>query len=902
MPPYLPFLEALGEYVAVAPGNQLRAQVEPHAASLASLFPEIALRLAPLPAVYALSPEQERFRLYEAVAAFLAAIAAQGAVVLLLDDLHWADAATCDLLTHIASRLRSARLLIVGAYREGEAVENEAFVRTLAELNRRRLLGALSLHPLDPEESQALATHLLCGEVAPDVAALLRRQGEGNPFFLEELLRALLEESVLTWRDGRWRLTNPDPTFLPVRVVEAIHMRLARLNPRVVDLLRVAAVIGRTFDPALLAQVAQRDVEESEEALLTAARAQIVRPDAEEAYAFTHDMVREALYAQVGRTRRKRLHQQIGEVLQAEEDADSPRRLADLTYHFTEAGDTALGTVYALASGERALRTSAATEARAHYQTALRLLGPRGERAQRAAALMGLGDSATLAGDYPQAADAYQAAQEVWLQQGDTVAAATSARQLGRARWRQEAVTEASDAFEQALELLGAADSPDAAETMLQLADLYATSLYRNTEALAYAERALAMVERLGDRRLEARAYCVMGNVKARSNDLAAGQPLLERALALAREVGDPALGAESCAYLANIYAWVAELDRSKEVSILRAEFAQRTQDLFHLRHAYSWIGFQETLQGNWAEAERWFTRQEPIIEALQSPEPRASLHADRGILHYLCGRFARATQEFQVMTDILPAESGALLWYLGWFGHALAEEGRQEEALDCYMILQAQADALDPQARARGNAFTHLAIGYARLGLGGQTADCYTQLLPFEGQYSPILVNRGLAAAVLARGDTITARRHLRDAEAQARTAGMRPELALTLLQRGSLERDVLAEKDGQRFVNEGLRLCAELGMQTLGQRMLRPLQATVGRNSKRERRSDRLSERELEVLRLVARGLTNREIARALVLSEKTVARHLTHIFTKTGVENRSGATAYALHHGLA
>jgi DNA-binding NarL/FixJ family response regulator len=163
-------------------------------------------------------------------------------------------------------------------------------------------------------------------------------------------------------------------------------------------------------------------------------------------------------------------------------------------------------------------------------------------------------------------------------------------------------------------------------------------------------------------------------------------------------------------------------------------------------------------------------------------------------------------------------------------------------------------------------------------------------------------LITRGLAAAILARGDAATARRHLADAEAQARTSGMRPELALTLLQRGVLERDVLADEGGRQFISEGLRLCAELGMQTLGQRLLRPLQATPARRAKRETRHRGLSEREMEVLRLVAKGLTNHEIAQALILSEKIVARRLTHIFAKTGVENRAGATAYALNHGLA
>src|SRR6185436_18571861 len=139
----------------------------------------------------------------------------------------------------------------------------------------------------------------------------------------------------------------------------------------------------------------------------------------------------------------------------------------------------------------------------------------------------------------------------------------------------------------------------------------------------------------------------------------------------------------------------IGDLDRSRELSILRAELAQRTHDLFHLRHVYSWIGQLETLRGRWAEAEQWLTQQEQILEALQSPEPRAVLCAYRGVLRYLQGRFGEAEQEFRSVVDLLqPTGSGTLVWYLGWRGLALAELGQREEALACYTELLALADA----------------------------------------------------------------------------------------------------------------------------------------------------------------------------------------------------------------
>jgi DNA-binding CsgD family transcriptional regulator len=277
-------------------------------------------------------------------------------------------------------------------------------------------------------------------------------------------------------------------------------------------------------------------------------------------------------------------------------------------------------------------------------------------------------------------------------------------------------------------------------------------------------------------------------------------------------------------------------------------------------------------------------------------------------VLLYLQGQFDAADQQFRQVIELLqPTGSGTLIWHLGWHGLALAELGRRDEALGCFTELRRLADVLDEQARARGLAFAQLAVGYARLGEQEHAAGCYPLLLPFQGQCSPVLIDRGLGLAALAGGDAAIARRHLAAAEALARRAGMRPERALILLEREMIERKLGQTKTPgatlpTTSLDEGLQLCEELGMSELGRRFLTPTPADSRRHSEREAHIAGLSDREVEVLRLVAQGRTNRAIAEALVISEKTVARHLTNIFTKIDVSNRSGATAYALTHGLA
>ncbi|MEK7325347.1 MAG: AAA family ATPase, partial [Chloroflexota bacterium] len=272
MPPYLPFLEALGSYIHTTPLDQLREQTTLTAATLVGIFPELAQRLGDIPQSYTLPPEQARLRLHEAVGSLLTTIAALRPLVLILDDLHWAESATLDLLVHLARSGRAGRLLVLGAYRPGEAERNPGFPRAVAELNRLRLLTSLTLNPLSQSEIETLAVRHLGGPVAPSLGSLLYTHSEGNPFFAEELLRAWSDAGLFPRSAIQWTLVAPPETMLPDGIVGAIRQRLARQPAEVVEALRTAAIIGRTFEAKFLAEVMDQDIETIEERLQEAAR------------------------------------------------------------------------------------------------------------------------------------------------------------------------------------------------------------------------------------------------------------------------------------------------------------------------------------------------------------------------------------------------------------------------------------------------------------------------------------------------------------------------------------------------------------------------------------------------------------------------------------------------------
>jgi predicted ATPase/DNA-binding CsgD family transcriptional regulator len=901
IPPYLPLLEALGEYVAVAELEVLRGDLGSDAALLATLLPEISARLGVPATADSLPPERGRLRLYEAVGSFLEAIAARGALVLVLDDLQWADDATCDLLVHLVRRSRSVPLLVVGAYREAE--ENAAFGRAMAELNRLRRLVTVRLRPLAEHDTRTLASGLLRGDLAPEAATMLHRHGEGNPFFEEELLRALVEGGVLVPRGGGWDLMTEPARLLPPGILGAVRLRLGRLAPEVVDVLRVAAIVGRRFQVDLLAAVTSLDAEELETHLFAAARAGLVRPEPDGGYAFTHDKIREAVASEVGHTRRRRLHLAIGEAIEAAPEADARRATSELAYHFVQASEADRGVIYALAAGQEALRAHAPAEAADHFRSAERLLAANPDPARHTAALLGLGDAARLVGDYGRAATHYRAAVTTATKAGEDVTTAVVWRRLGEVLWRMESVHEARAAFRRALELLGSTHGKETAELLLQLADLHALSLGEHEAGVALGEQALALVTRLGDRRLEATASRVLGNLKMRTSELTVARELLERALSLARQDDDPVLAAEACGHLANLYWSLGNLRRSWEITALREELALRTRDPFQLRHVDAWRAVLHAARGEWAAAAGLLERAEQLAERLESPEPLTFLRWVRGRMRYCQGRFEDAVEEYRAVVEAARSfGSGPLIWYLGGFGLALAELDRRDEALSTLAELESLVAARHERAVESGYAFACLVLAYDRLGERERTAACYMRLLPYRGLFDLLLFDRALGIAAAARGDYVTARHHLEDAEGQARREGLRPSLALTLLQRGRLERELGSHGDqaarGHAAIAEGLQICAELGMENLGRRTLGEPSTPSGRPAW----PGGLTDRQVEVLCLVAQGHTNREIAETLVLSERTVANHLTAIFTKIDVDNRAGATAYALRNGLA
>jgi DNA-binding SARP family transcriptional activator len=412
-PAFWPWVQALRTYVREREPASLHEELGPGGPDLAQMLPELHKLLPELPEPPTLAPDGARFRLFDATATLVRNAARVRPLVLVLDDLHAADAPSLLLLEFIAGELDGARVMILGAYRHTEIGPDHPLASTLAELARNQAARRIVLAGLS-EAAVARYIELSTGVVAPgSLVAALQRGTDGNPLFLAELARLLGEEGMLE-RGTLERLP------IPQGVHEAIGHRLRRLSDRCRRLLSVASGLGREFSVAALERVSGASGDALLELLDEACAAQVVGdvPGAPERLRFSHALVRDALYEQLGAAPRVRLHGQIGEALVGLYERDPEPHLAEIAHHFFQAApagghDRAID--YARRAGEQAGRLLAYEEAVRLYRMALAALEAKqsADDPTRCELLLALGDALARSGEMGPAKDTFAQAAEV---------------------------------------------------------------------------------------------------------------------------------------------------------------------------------------------------------------------------------------------------------------------------------------------------------------------------------------------------------------------------------------------------------------------------------------------------------------------------------------------------------
>jgi class 3 adenylate cyclase len=397
-PPYAPFAEALDSQVAASEVDKLRSDLGAGAGTVAQLVPRIRQVLPDIPEPVPVQPDEERFRLFDAVAQFLVARSRRDPVFLCLDDLHWADAGTTAMLRHVARSAVGQRLLIVGTYRDAEVDRTHPLTDALAALRREVEYERVDLKGLDAEGVGGLVAAFAEHEVSPGFVAAVSEETDGNPFFVRELIRYLVEAgTIYRGPDGRWTSGRPVQELgLPEGVREVIGRRLSRLSDTARQLLSAASAFEGPFGFDAVSTAAGLDEMQALDALDEALAAQLVQPagGAAEAHMFAHSLIRHTIYSELSSPRRTRLHRRIAEVLESECGGDpNPTQAGEIAPHYHRSATlpgSERGVDLALLAADQAEGTAAHATAARLLRMALDLLPAGDHRRPRLLSRLGI--------------------------------------------------------------------------------------------------------------------------------------------------------------------------------------------------------------------------------------------------------------------------------------------------------------------------------------------------------------------------------------------------------------------------------------------------------------------------------------------------------------------------------
>lgn len=652
-------------------------------ADLITLVPELRAHYPDVPPnPPSPEPRADQQRLFESVVALCTQLTSHAPLLIVLDDAHWADSGSLALLRHLARRGRTLAfpILLAFTYRDAELADSDALTAVLLDLNRERLSTRLKLNRLDRPQTQELLAALFSEEISPEFLESIYTETEGNPFFVEEVCRSLIEEGKLYRENGRWQRPAMSELAVPPSIRLAIEARLAKLSAATQDMLRLAAILGREFDFATLAAASDQPEDSLIDALENAEKAQLVgeikrKNGRNTTFAFVHALIPTTLRDMMNTLRRQRLHRKVFAAVERLH-ADDYERLA---YHATQAGDEARALHYYRQAGDRALAAFANREAEAHYRDALELGGSNEEQAtllaKLAETLMNLsraGDSIPVRrqaieryrelGDYNQVARLYAlSARCAWLD-GDTPAGLTIC---------QEGMAVVD----------GRADGVPLAILLHETARAQYFNGVRGEEALALCRQALAIGEAAGDPFVQAECLSTLGVLQTDVNESIAS---LTRAVQFAESSGSIFAATRARNNLANMLRLNGDLVGCQEHLLRAAEQARQLGAVANELYYLTGAAFGYSSFGELDKVEAMLPTLYDLLAALPNPGPAAvNLKALESRLLSRRGEWEQAIEDTRRLQAELRqrGQLHGLALACTYLGSLLLELGRLEEA-----------------------------------------------------------------------------------------------------------------------------------------------------------------------------------------------------------------------------
>jgi class 3 adenylate cyclase len=769
--PYEPFVAALDHFIALAPEAFLKHHTADHGVELARIVPRMRARISGAPEPRSSDPTTQRYEMFEAVVGLFVAAARDTPLLVLLDDLHWAEHSTIQLLRHLVGQLGTAPVVLIGIYRGGELSDGHPLAGLLAGLHRDHGVTRIELDGLDAPSVVALMEVLAGHELdsrSEQLAALIHRETLGNPFFIREYLRNLRETGELQLAKGRW---SSDPAVvLPTSVREVILRRVGRLGSYTLQVLGLGSIIGRQFDAELLLRALAADEDELAEALDGAVRARLLRelPGSQRQFEFPHALVEYTLYDNIGPARRRRGHHRVAVALEQLCGSQTDARAAELAYHFGKSAsgaDVQKALAYATRAGDRALAQLAPEEGVGWYEQALRLHAedPAASDEERCELLIRLGQAQALAG-LSQQRETLLEASELARRLSDRARLVRSALANERGRVYSspgQVDDQRVEVLEDAIAAVGPADSCERAELLARLSNEleFAGDPDRR---LALSNEALEVV-----RRIDA-PESLIGVVADRAMAIFSPDTLdvrrdeAEEAVRAAGAVADPLARyhALRCRFLTAICS--GDVARARDDLAEARGLARRTAHPVARWFTSIMSCTMSALLGRLEEADAF--AEEGFEFATRSGQPDAAFvrYSQLAPIRHDQARMEELRPVFEVLARELPGVPACL----GVLTLAERETGMQREA--CEHLHTAAAVGFAPMDVAWGAAVGTYAFAAAGLDHREAAGALYPLLAPYESQVAYCAANAWLPIAhhlgALARvtGRLEIAERHL--------------------------------------------------------------------------------------------------------------------------------------------
>ncbi len=919
--PYAPLAQMIKDIFERSPQDAINISDET-LRNLFSILPSLSSHFTDKLPGQNLDPSLEQQRAFEGFVAFCSTMCSRGPLLLFIDDVHWADTGTLFLLRNLARRGRKLPLLIVMTYRDSELASAPDLNRVLLDLNRERLALYLKLERLSHQETHDLLAVMFGEEITADFLDGIFRQTEGNPFFIEEVCKGLVEAGQISFREGRWHHPAMAEMRIPQTVHSAIRARLQKLPDSTQEALRMAAILGSDFDFETLQHACDLDEDTLINSLESAVRAQLIVEAqlvqaAKFKFSFVHALIPTAIRESIIHVRRRRLHLRAAQAIEAVHADD----FEVLAYQYNEAGEVERARQFYVRAGDRAQRTAPAEAAR-FYQAALNRWGIDEDPAGRAEIVARLGYCLWVIDDIQGSLKCYETAYSLFDQLGNRTQSGEMQRMIGKVYWQQangplalEHSYKALAILEQGSESYELARAIDSISQIMMLGN-------DNEQAIHWGGRAIKMAEALGAEDIVVSALNNIGSSYAQQGDFERGQLILQESIQRAIVAGLPSDASRVYYNLGNHYKsqcrYEQAEDAMKELYAYSTKFYTKSYSHCAL-WLLTWINWYT---GKWNAALNYRSQ----VGMLEHANTLNITLAKRifGMIDLDLGMESNALCELEEsLPDAVRAnefQTTAPHWgQLARAYAALGQNAKMMEAVDRLLEFVTtrsyqSSEAIMPmliacQLTAAQDTSSALEIAHA----------CVYQLERLAQQYHTEEAEAALAEArgvvSLAEGHPLEAAEQFRQAVSQWETIERRYDQARTLGYLGRALNATGEPEDAMAAYQQASEIIAALAdlldpdrrASFLASSMVREIHQAIEALSHipLQRGSGRvaslLTEREVEVLKLVAQGLTNAQIAEQLVLSPLTVNAHLRSIFNKLDVTNRTAAVHHATELGL-